>query len=57
MIGDSLGSTPNLLQKDLITVMYLSKAGARTCLFSKGDLAEEISSASVFSLPPSQNIY
>ena len=37
--------------------MYLSTPSAKTFSFSEGDLAEEISSASVVSIALSENMY
>ena len=43
-------------RNDRITVMYFSTASVKTCSFSEGNLDEEISSASVVSMTPSENI-
>ena len=45
------------IRKNRIITMYLSMPNAKTCSFSEGDLAEEISSAPVISMALSENMY
>ena len=57
IIGDSLGTIPNLPKKDYIAGLYFSTTKAKICSFSERNLIAQISSAQGVSMISSQNIY